>query len=138
MFYVGFYVFTNVYYYFGLYGSIAGLIVFYLYLAFVINIIALAVFFNTQKNDSNVVKQSTTFITITVFTYSVAAGALLEVIISAVKMLFFSDTMFAALSMFVIDMCVIILVSIIMAIAYSLSLGRSKTLINKCLIKYYK
>lgn len=137
VFYVGFYIFTNVYYYFGLFGSVAGLIIFYMFLAFVINIIALAVFFNTQKSENNVLKGGVTFTTVTVFCYSVAAGALLETVISAFKMVLFSQTMFATLSMFIIDMCVIVLVSIVMAIAFGLSLSKTKALINKCLIKMY-
>lgn len=136
--YLGFYIFTNIYYYFGFFGNIAGLIILYAYLTFVINIIALAVFFNTQKNDSNTVKSSPAFITISVFSYSVACGAIIEVLVSAVKMIFFSSTMFASLSMSIIDMCVVILISIIMAIIFALSLGKTKTLINNCLIKYYK
>ena len=138
VFYVGFYVFTNIYYYFGLYGSVAGLIVFYLFFAFVLNIIALAVFFNTQKSDTNVLKTSTTFTTLTTFTYAVSAGAILEVLVSAVKIIFFSKTIFATLQMMIIEMCIIILVSILMAIAFSLSMIRTKKLINNCLIKFYK
>ncbi len=138
VFYVGFYVFTNVYYYFGLYGSVAGLIVFYVFFAFVLNIIALAVFFNTQKSETNVLKTSTTFTTLTTFTYAVSAGAILEVLVSAVKMIFFSKTMFATLQMMIIEMCVVILVSIVMAILFSLSMIRTKALINNCLIKFYK
>lgn len=138
VFYIGFYVFTNVYYYFGLYGSVAGTICLYIYLAFVINIIALAVFFNTQKSDTNVLKTSVVFTTITTFAYAITACALIETIVSAVKIIFFSTTVFASLSMFIVDMCVMVLVSIVLAIAFGLSLSKSKKLINSCLIKYYK
>lgn len=136
--YICIYVFTNIYYYFGLYSSIAGLIIFYICFAFVVNIISLALFYNTQKNESNTLKSSPTFTTITVFSYSVAIGTIFEVLASAVKMIFFSTTIFASLSMFIIDMCVIVLVSILMAIAFAMSLNKTKSLINKCLIKYYK
>lgn len=138
VFYIGFYVFTNVYYYFGLFGTIAGMIVFYLFLAFVLNIIALAVFFNTQKGETNVLRTTPTFTTLTTFTYALTAGAIIEVIVSAFKMVFFSKTTFATLQMFIIDMCVMIIVGIIMAIGFGLSLSKSKRLINSCLIKFYK
>ena len=138
MFYIGFYVFTNVYYYFGLFGSIAGLIVFFIFMAFVINIIALAVFFNTQKSDNNVLKSTVTFTTLTTFAYAITACTILEVIVAALKTIVFSLTIFATLQFFIIEMCVMILVSILMAIAFGFSLSRSKRLINNCLIKYYK
>ncbi len=136
--YIGFYVFTNIYYYFGLYGQLAGLIVFYLYLGLVLNIIALALFFNTQKTENNVLKATTTFTVVTTFCYAVAGGALIETIVSALKLLIANDSIFASLSMFIIDMCLMVLVSILFAIAFSLSLSKSKTLINNCLIKHYK
>lgn len=136
--YIGFYVFTNVYYYFGLYGELAGLIIFYLYLGLVLNIISLALFFNTQKTENNVLKATTTFTVVTTFCYSVAGGALIETIISALKLLISTDSIFSSLSMFIIDMCLMVLVSILFAIAFSLSLSKSKTLINNCLIKHYK
>ncbi len=136
-FYVGFYLFTNIYYFFGLYSTIAGLIIFYIYLAFVLNIIALSVFFNTQKSETNVLKTTTTYTVITTFAYSVAFFALSETIISALKLLFFRTSTFATLSMFVIDMCTGLLVSIVMALIFALSLTKRKVVINKCLIKYY-
>lgn len=138
VFYIGFYVFTNVYYYFGLYVTLAGLIVFYVYLAFVLNILALSVFFNTQKSENNVLKTTTTFTALTTFTYAVSAGAMIETIISAFKIMFAKNSTFSSLSMFIIDICIIILVSIIMAIVYGTSLSKKKVVINKCLIKYYK
>ena len=138
VFYIAFYVFTNVYYYFGLYGTLAGLIVFYVCLAFVLNIIALSIFFNTQKTDTNVLRTTNTFTALTTFTYAVAGGALIEVVISAFKLIFFKNSVFASLSMVIIDMCIIILVSLIMSIIYGASLSKKKTVINGCLIKYYK
>ena len=138
VFYVGFYVFTNVYYYFGLYGTLAGLLIFYVCLAFVLNIISLSIFFNTQKTDSNVLRTTNTFTSLTTFTYAVTGGALIETIISAFKLIFAKNSVFSTLSMFIIDMCVIVLVSIIMAIIYGSSLSKKKTVINGCLIKFYK
>lgn len=138
VFYIAFYVFTNVYYYFGLFGSLAGLIIFYICLAFVINIIALSIFFNTQKTETNILKSTTTFTTLTTFTYAVSGCAMLETIISALKILLFKNSAFTSVSMFIIDMCIFILVSVIMAIIFSVSLSKKKTIINNCLIKYYK
>ena len=138
VFYVGFYVFTNVYYYFGLYGTLAGLIVFYVYFSFVLNIISLSIFFNTQKSDNNVLSTTNTFTSLTTFTYAVTGGALIEVIITAFKLVFAKNSVFSTISMVIIDMCIIILVSIIMAMIYGSSLSKRKKVINACLIKFYK
>lgn len=138
VFYIGFYVFTNVYYYFGLYGTLAGLVVFYVYFAFVLNIISLSIFFNTQKSDNNVLSTTSTFTSLTTFTYAVTGGALIEVIITAFKLVFAKNSIFSTISMVIIDMCIIILVSIIMAMIYGSSLSKKKRVINACLIKFYK
>jgi len=137
VFYIGFYVFTNVYYFLGLYSTLAGLIVFYAYLAFVLNIIALSIFFNTQKSETNILKTTTNYTVMTTFAYAITGGALIETIISAFKILLAKTSVFSTLSMLIIDMCTMILVSVIMAIIFALSLSKTKTIINKCLIKYY-
>jgi len=138
VFFVGFFVFTNIYYLLGLYSTLAGLIVFYVYLAFVINIICLSIFFNIQKSETNVLKTTTTYTVFTTFTYSVALYAMVETIVSAFKLIFVKASSFSTLSMLVFDMCVGVLVSLIFAFMFALSLSKRKRLINKCLIKYYK
>lgn len=137
VFYVGFFVFTNIYYLLGLYSNIISLVIFYIYLAFVINIISLSIFFNIQKSETNVLKTTTTYTVFTTFTYSVAFFAMLETIISAFKILFVKTSTFATLSMLIIDMCIGVLVSLMFAIAFAISMTKRKKLINGCLIKYY-
>ena len=138
VFYIGFFVFTNIYYLFGLYSTLAGLIVFYVFLAFVLNIISLSIFFNIQKSETNVLKTTTTYTVFTTFAYAVAFFAMVETIISAFKIIFTSSSAFTTLSMLIIDMCIGVLVSLLIAIAFAISLSKKKRLINKCLIKYYK
>lgn len=137
VFYIGFFVFTNIYYLFGLYSTIAGLVVFYVYLAFVLNIISLSIFFNVQKSDTNVLKTTTTYTTFTVFAYAVAMFAMLETIISAFKLILGASAELSTLSMVILNMCIGVLVSLIFAIMFALSLTKSKKFINKCLIRYY-
>jgi len=137
LFYISFYVFTNIYYFFGLYSTLAGLIVFYIILAFILNIIALSIFFNIQKSETNVLKTTTTYTTFTTFCFAIAFGGIIETLISAYKIIFAKTSIYSSLTILVADMCIIILVSALMAIAFALSLSKSKKLINKCLIKYY-
>ena len=137
VFYVGFFIFTNIYYLFGLYSNIASLIVFYIYLALVLNIISLSIFFNIQKSETNVLKTTTTYTVFTTFTYSVALFAMIETVISAFKIIFFNKSVFTSLNSLVINMCTGVLVSLIFALAFALSLTKKKKFIKKCLIKYY-
>ena len=138
VFYVGFFVFTNIYYLFGLYSNIISLIVFYVYLAFVLNLISLSIFFNIQKSETNVLKTTTTYTVFTTFAYSVALFAMIETIISAFKLIFASASVFTTLATLVVNMCTGVLVSLIIAVMFAISLTKRKKLINKCLIKYYK
>lgn len=137
VFFVGFFVFTNIYYLFGLYSNIISLVIFYIYLTSVINIISLSIFFNIQKSETNILKTTTTYTVFTTFTYSVALFAMLETVISAFKIVFVKTSTFATLSMVIIDMCIGILVSLLFAISFAISLTKRKKLINGCLIKYY-
>ena len=137
VFYVGFFVFTNIYYLFGLYSNIFTLIVFYVYLAFVLNIVSLSIFFNVQKTEHNVLKTTTTYTVFTTFAYSVALFAMIETVISAFKLIFNPASVFATLSSLVVNMCTGVFVSLVFALLFALSLSKKKRLINKCLIKYY-
>lgn len=136
--YVSFYVFTNLYYYFGLYSTIYGLIGFYAVLALILNIISLALFFNAQKTDSNLLRATPSYSAMTIFAYTVCFATVIEVIISALKVALIPTSLFSSLSYFIIDICVVLIVSILMSIFYSLSLSKKKKFINACLIKVYK
>lgn len=134
---VGLYVFMNVYYYLGLYESLAGIIVAYVFLGLVLNIFALAIFFNTQKSDAGFIKASNTYTCFSVFAISTCFATIFEVFASTLKIIFIKSSTFASLSMFVLDICVVILVSLLFAVMFSISLAKSKRLINGCLIKVY-
>ncbi|MBQ3048161.1 MAG: hypothetical protein IJD48_04015 [Clostridia bacterium] len=138
VFFVGFFIFTNIYYLFGLYSTLTGLVIFSIYLAFVLNIIALSIFFNVQKSETNILKTTQTYTVFTVFTYAIALFAMVETVVSAFKTIFAPDGIFTTLPMFIIDMCAGVLVSILFAISFAISLSKKKKLINSCLIKFYK
>lgn len=135
--YVGLYVFINVYYYLGLYEHIAGIIVAYVFLAVVLNIFALAIFFNTQKSESGMIKASNTYTCFSVFAIATCFATIFEVFASTLKILLIKESTFASLSMFVLDLCIVILVSLVFAVMFCISLAKSKRLINGCLIKVY-
>lgn len=136
--YVGLYIFTNVYYYLGLYTYIAGIIIAYVFLALVLNIFALALFFNSQKSESGALRSSNTYTCFSVFAIATCFATIFEVFVSTFKILLIKESAFASLSMVVLDLCVVILVSLLFATFFSISLAKSKRFINGCLIKIYE
>lgn len=135
--YVGLFVFMNTYYYLGLYEHLASLIVAYTFLAVVLNIFALSLLFNSQKSESGLLKASNTYVCFNVFAISICFATIFEILVSTLKIIFIKSSNFASLSMLVLDLCVVFLVSLVFAVMFSISLTKSKKLINGCLIKVY-
>jgi len=135
MFYIAFYLFTNIYYIFGWYENIVMLVFFFAYISFLVNIIALSVFYNVQKDDKNRLKTTSNFLVTTVFFYAVAINALVQFALNMFKAFAVPNYQFSTLMAFVVEMSTMILVTIVMNIIFSMSLNRTKTIINGCLIK---
>lgn len=135
LFYIAFYLFTNVYHICGFYHNIYTIILFFAYVAFLVNIIALSVFYNVQKDEKNRLKSTSKFLITTVFFYASAINALIQFAINMFKAFIVPKYEFATLMTFVVEMSTMLLVTIVMTIIFSASLKKSKTLINGCLIK---
>lgn len=135
--YVGLYVFINVYYYLGLYEHVAGIICAYVFLGVVLNIFALAIFFNTQKSENGYLKPTATYTCFSVFAIATCLGTICEIVVSTLKIMLIKTSTLASLSMAVVDLCTLILVSLVFALMFAVSLTHRKNLINGCLIKTY-
>ena len=135
LFYIAFYLFTNVYYILGWFGSLLGLIFFFAYISFLMCIISLSIYFNTQKDDKNKLKIAPRSLISSVFFYSIAGNAMLQFVINLVKVIFFKSYKFSTLAIYLVEFGTMIGVSIAVAIAFAISLAKSKTFINACLIK---
>lgn len=135
MFYIAFFLFTNTYYIAGGFTHIATIIIFFVYLSFLSTIANVSIFYNTQKDEKNRLKTSRNYITTSVFFYSLGTNAILELIITSIKSFVFPNFKFTTLNMFIVEMSSMILTTIILCFAFSISLARSKKLINYCLIK---
>ncbi len=137
LFYIAFYLFTNVYYILGWFSCLLGLIFFYAYIAFLMCIISLSIYFNTQKDEKNKLKIAPKSLLSNVFFYSLAGNAVLQFVINIIKVAFFSDYKFATLSTYLVEFGTMIGVSVTIVIVFAISLARTKTFINACLIKVY-
>lgn len=136
LFYVAFFVFTNTYYLTGLYENIIALLVFFAYIAFLITVISLSIFYNVQKDDKNRLKSSKPFIITSVFFYSAGACLVFGVAAAAVQAFIFSGSALSTISTVVAELSMMLLVCILMTLSYSLSLSKNKVFINSCLVKY--
>jgi len=136
--YVGLYIFTNIYFYFGLYEHIGLTIIAYIFFAFIFNIFALGLYFNSEKNDNGYIKTSDKFPCFKTFAIAMTFGVIFELVISTLKLLLLEGTKFATLSHTIISLSTLMLTSLLMAIMFMISLSKSKRFINGCLIKVYK
>lgn len=134
VFFIGFFVFTNIYYYFNLYNIIYTEILFYIYLATVLSILSISIFYNVQK-EGKTVKTNNKFACVSTFTYATSMFLVIETVITAVKVLLGGAKNPHALTLFLINSCVAILVSLVISIIFYISLAKTKKIINRCLIK---
>ncbi len=136
LFYIAFFVFTNVYYFFSLYSTTAGLIIFDIYLACLLNIAGVSVFYNTQKDSKNAVKTTDKFLCFSTFCYAVTGGVVYEVISCLVKVIANAQGLFASLSLVVTELSIIMAVSLVFALFFALSMKKDRKFVNACLVKY--
>lgn len=136
LFYVAFFIFTNTYYLTNLYENIIAMVVLFAYVAFLISVVSLSVFYNAQKDDKNRLKSTKKFIVTSVFFYSVGADFLFMIFTSIIQSFLLSASPLSTLPVLVAEMCVMLLVSILMTVFYSLSLSKDKVFVNACLVKY--
>ena len=135
-FYIAFFLFTNVYYLMGLYTRAFTIMLFYAYIGFLISVLSVSIFYNTQKDEKNKLKSTNKFISLSVFCYSVAFASIAQFIISLVKVIFFGNAATSVLSVYVISIASMLITISALSIAFYISLRKSKKFINACLVKY--
>lgn len=136
LFYVAFFVFTNVYYFFGLYQTIAGVVIFDICLAALLNIVAVSLFYNTQKDNKNAVKTTDKFLCFSTFCYAVTGATIYQVISLIVKVIAKSQGVLATLAIVVTELSIFIAVSLLFALFFALSMKGKRKFVNACLVKY--
>lgn len=135
VFYIAFFIFTNVYYILGLYSILVFMIIFVAYLAFILNIIALSLHFYLCKDEKNKLKTTTYGLVINLLAYSISLCGIAIFLISLFKVLILKNFIFTTLTSFIIEMSVMLVICIATAITFGISHKKSKKIINKCLIK---
>ena len=136
LFYFAFLIFTNVYYLFSWYHTVAGMLVFDVYLAILFNISAVSIFYNTQKDAKNIVKTTDRFLVFSCFAYSALGAVVYELISLLIKVISNGTGLLYGLPFVVTEIAIMLCVSFIFALVFALSLKKKKAFINGCLIKY--
>lgn len=136
LFYFAFLVFTNVYYLFSWYHTIAGILVFDAYLAVLLNIAAVSLFYNTQKDAKNIVKTTDKFLVFSCFAYACTGIVVYQLISLLTKVICKSTGAIAGLPIVVTEIAIMLFITFVFALMFALSLKKSKKLINNCLVKY--
>lgn len=135
MFYIAFFLFTNTYYILGLYGKTFGLVIFFAYIAILISILSVSIFYNVQKDEKNRLKSTARFISLSIFCYSIAFATLVQFAVAIIRIAFMKTDALSTLSVYVIEMATMLAVNVVMTIAFWISLQKSKKFINACLVK---
>ena len=135
LFYIAFFLFTNTYYILNAYSNIYAMILLFAYLSVLITVANISVFYHTQKDENNKLRASKNYIITSIFFYSTGTNGLIELFVVALKTFIFINYPLSTLNAVVVEFSTMILVTILMTFALSLSLSKSKKLINACLIR---
>lgn len=136
LFFVAFFVFTNVYYFFGLYQTLAGIIVFDICLASLMNIVAVSLFYNTQKDAKNSVKTTEKFLCFSTFSYAITGATFYQIIALVCRILSSTTGLLSKIALVVSELSIFVSVSLIFALLFALSMKGKRKFINGCLVKY--
>ena len=137
VFFIGFFIFTNVYYYFRLFSIVYTEILFYIYLATVLSVLSISIFFHVQKDEKNVAKVNNKYAAVSTFTYATSMFLIIETLITAIKVIS-SSNLQNGLLLFLINSCITICVNLIFATIFYFSLTKKKKFINACLVHTVK
>jgi|GEM_PF-3813952 len=135
-FYLSFFVFTNIYYFFGLYSSIWFTLLFYLVLAVLVSVLSLSIYFNELKALDGTLQNKNRFLGVTLFSISTAISAIIVLVISFIKYLVNTHSNLTVVML--ASFGILILVSLISSIVFAQSVKKTKRIANACLIKVNK
>lgn len=132
-FYVAFFLFTNVYYLFGLYNIIYTNLLFYASLSVLISILSVSIYYNCLKNEVGQLKNKISFTGFLLFCISTAMSVCVELVIMFVKFCF--NTNINLTSHALASWGILLLVATVFALLFQISISGDKKFVNACLIK---
>ena len=109
---------------------------FYGYIGFLISILSVSIFYNTQKDNKNTVKTTDKFLCFSTFSYAITGAVVYQLISCLCKVIAKTQGIFATLALVVTELSIFVAVSLVFALFFALSMKGSRKFINACLIKY--
>ena len=135
MFYFAFFVFTNVYYFFGLYENLIWVSIMFGYVGFLAIVCALSIFYNSLKDDKNRLQVSNKFLLFNVLSIALAILFIVSLVVLIVNSLVMPTTLLANPNNYALIMLVMLGVAILVTISFAISLRANKSWVNLCLVK---
>ncbi|MBQ7452842.1 MAG: hypothetical protein IJS68_01075 [Clostridia bacterium] len=132
-FYIAFFIFTNIYYLFGLYSNTYFSLFFYVVLGVLVSILSLSIYFNCLKDEAGLLKNRVHFTGFILFAISTTLSVIFKLVVMFIK--FVCNVGVNLTLETIITFGILLLISTIFAICFDLSIGGKKTFANACLIK---
>ncbi len=132
-FYICFFVFTNIYYLFGLYNIIYTNLIFYVALSVLISILSISIYYNCLKADDGTLKNKTYFTGFMLFCISITISVIFELVVMFIKFCF--NTNINLTTHALASFGILILGATIFSILFHASINKTKRFANACLIK---
>ncbi|MBQ7579205.1 MAG: hypothetical protein IJT25_01595 [Clostridia bacterium] len=132
-FYVCFFVFTNIYYLFGLYDILITNLIFYIALGVLIGVLSLSIYYNCLKNDDGYLQNKLGFTSFMLFSISTTISVCFSLVVMFIKFIVNTNVNLTihTLSSFGI----LLLASALLSIIFNISIKTDKKFANACLIK---
>lgn len=131
-FYLAFFVFTNVYYFFGLYNQLLTNLIFYLVLSVLISILSLSIYYNALKELDGTLNNKNRFIGVVLFAISISISVLVVFVVNIIK--FIVNHNINITVHFLASFGILILSALVFAVLFSESIKKTKKFANACLI----
>ena len=138
VFYVAFFIFTNIFYITNAYTNLTAIVFLFAYISLISTVINVSIFYHAQKDEKNRLIASKKYIITSIFFYSTGTNAILEILITLAKVWFAPNYVFTKLSAFLVESITMLIVTIIICVVFYISLSKKKRIINSCLIKVGK
>ena len=132
-FYVCFFVFTNIYYLFGLYDILILNLVFYIAMGVLISMLSISIYYNCLKNDDGTLKNKIGFTSFILFCISTALSVCFSLVVMLIK--FFINTNVNLTIHTLSSFGILLLCASLFSIVFNISIKTDKKFVNACLIK---
>ncbi|MBO4569781.1 MAG: hypothetical protein J5689_00995 [Clostridia bacterium] len=132
-FYCCFFIFTNIYYFFGLYNIFLTNLLFYVVLAVLVSILSLSIYYNELKALDGTLENKNRYLGYVLFSISVSISLIFELIVMLIK--YISNPNVNLTVHALASFGILILGALIFAVLFTESIKKTKRFANACLIK---